>query len=90
MARAKKTDAKKLNTADYRHEGAKRKNAPPASIAAEGTIPYVAKVRYEYSPHLPPVLRFDSSGSPDKLPDLIAEAGHRPKPSGRTRSRPPR
>ena len=33
-------------TADYRHTGAKRKNVPPATMAAEGTVPKVAKARY--------------------------------------------
>lgn len=75
-----KNDASRteLATADYRHEGATRKNIPPASLAAEGKVPYAAKVRYHYSPHLPPVLRFDPTGAPDRLPDLIAEAGRRP------------
>ncbi len=49
-------------TADYRHLGAKRKNVPPAAMAAEGAVPKVPKARYEYSPHLPPVLRFDATG----------------------------
>jgi adenine-specific DNA-methyltransferase len=31
-----------------------------------------------YSPHLPPVLRFDPTGKSDKLPELIAAAGQRP------------
>lgn len=78
MPKKKANDTKSLNTKDYRHEGASRKNIPPASIAAEGKVPYAAKVRYHYSPHLPPVLRFDPAGSPDTLPDLIAEAGRRP------------
>jgi adenine-specific DNA-methyltransferase len=64
-------------TADYRHSE-KRTNIPPAKIAAEGTVPRVPKARYHYSPHLPPVLRFDVTGSADRLPDLIAEAGRRP------------
>jgi len=79
MAKKRKNkNHKDLKPADYRHEGARRKNIPPASIAAEGKIPYAAKVRYHYSPHLPPVLRFDPDGSPAKLPELVAEAGRRP------------
>ncbi len=61
----------------YRHKQAKRKNNPPAKIAAEGTIPAVPKAVYEYNPHLPPILRFDPTGKPDKLPDLLADAKRR-------------
>lgn len=79
MGRKSKGNAQKtLETLDYRHKGAKRKNNPPAPLAGEGTVPAVPKVRYEYSPHLPPVLRFDATGTADKLPQLIAEAGRRP------------
>ena len=56
-------------TTDYRHTGEKRKNIPPAKIAAEGIVPRVPKVRYYYNPHLPPVLRFDSTGEADKVKD---------------------
>ncbi len=68
----------KVKTADYRHTREKRTNIPPAKIAAEGAVPKVPKARYYYSPHLPPVLRFDPTGSADRLPELIAEAGRRP------------
>jgi adenine-specific DNA-methyltransferase len=64
-------------TAAYRHTGEKRTNIPPAKIAAEGKVPKVPKVRYHYSPHLPPVLRSDPTGKADQLPDLIADAGRR-------------
>jgi len=63
---------------DYRHETEKRKNNPPAKIAAEGTVPAVPKARYEYNPHLPPVLRFDQHGKADKLPELLAKATREP------------
>jgi hypothetical protein len=62
---------------DYRHEEAKRKNIPPAKIAAEGTVPVLPKIEYSYSPRRPPVLRFDSSGDADKLPELLTEAKKR-------------
>jgi adenine-specific DNA-methyltransferase len=75
---AKKTKSDGMKTTDYRHKGKKRPNIPPAKIAAEGKVPKVPRVRYEYSPHLPPVLQFDPSGAADKLPELIAEAGKRP------------
>src|SRR5207249_58451 len=35
---------------DYRHDGATRKNIPPAKLAAEGTVPVKPKVEYSYSP----------------------------------------
>jgi adenine-specific DNA-methyltransferase len=75
MAKKKtKTDVDGLNVEDYRHSGAKRKNNPPAKIAAEGTVPAVPKIEYSYSPRRPPVLRFDTSGKADKLPELLEKA----------------
>lgn len=59
---------------DYRHKTARRKNNPPAKLAAEGTVPAVPKANYAYNPHLPPVLRFDPAGAPDKLPALLKKA----------------
>jgi adenine-specific DNA-methyltransferase len=64
--------------ADYRHPEATRKNNPPAKIAAEGHVPLLPKAEYSYSPRLPPVLRFDPTGSADELPELLAEATRRP------------
>lgn len=52
-------------------------NIPPAKIAAEGVIPKVSDVRYDYSPRRSPTLRFDSQGAPDKLFDLRAGPRHR-------------
>ncbi len=77
MARTKKPAADNLPVGDYRH-AAKRKNNPPARIAAEGAVPLVPKAVYEYSPRRPPMLRFDPDGSPDQLPELLAEATRRP------------
>src|SRR5688572_21160443 len=77
MAKRKKGASSAVRTADYRHTRDKRTNIPPAKIAAEGKIPSVARVRYHYSPHLPPVLRFDPGTHADRLRDLIAEAGRR-------------
>jgi adenine-specific DNA-methyltransferase len=74
----KKTKSTQVKTTDYRHTGQKRKNNPPATMAGEGTVPKVATVKYRYSPHLPPVLRFDPTGKADKLPDLLAKAAQRP------------
>lgn len=79
MTRRKGSNATpKVKTADYRYTREKRTNIPPAKIAAEGAVPKVPKARYHYSPHLPPVLRFDPTGSADRLPEVIAEAGRRP------------
>jgi adenine-specific DNA-methyltransferase len=66
------------NVADYRHDEASRKNNPPAKIAAEGTVPIMPKIRYEYSPRLAPALRFDSTGQADKLPELLQKAQRQP------------
>ena len=63
-----------LNVEDYRHAGAKRKNNPPAKIAAEGSVPVMPKVTYSYSPRRPPVLRFDPTGKADRLPELLEKA----------------
>ncbi|MCS6297452.1 MAG: site-specific DNA-methyltransferase [Nitrospira sp.] len=56
----------------------KRKNIPPAGLEAHGYIREVPRIRYEYNPHLPPVLRSatDATGT-DKLPDLLATARKR-------------
>lgn len=62
---------------DYRHD-AKRKNLPPAAMAAQGKIQEVPRTRYSYDPHLPPELRFDDSGEADQLPELLQEARQRP------------
>jgi len=62
---------------DYRHD-AKRKNLPPAAIAAQGKVQDVPSTRYFYDPHLPPVLRFDDTGQADQLPKLLEKAKQRP------------
>ncbi len=61
---------------DYRHAD-KRKHIPPAGLAAQGRVQEVAKTRYAYDPHLPPVLRFDDSGASDRLPGLLETARQR-------------
>lgn len=66
-----------IETADYRHPG-KRKNIPPAKMERQGTVPKAERAKYHYNPHLPPELRFDSTGGSDKLPALIAAAQKRP------------
>lgn len=63
---------------DYRYPAAKRKNNPPAAVASEGVVPAIPKAQYSYSPRLPPELRFDPSGKPDALPELLAKATKTP------------
>jgi adenine-specific DNA-methyltransferase len=79
MAKRKGSEnASRVKSADYRYPREKRTNIPLAKVAAEGAVPAVPKARYHYSPHLPPILWFDPTSSPDRLPELIAEAGRRP------------
>jgi adenine-specific DNA-methyltransferase len=83
MARPKKTNKSGdlplgSPVADYRHESEKRKNNPPAKIAAEGFVPLVPKAEYAFSPRRPPQLRFDPHGAPDQLPELIDKATREP------------
>ena len=82
MARKKNTndaqrDGSLANVSDYRFPDATRKNNPPAKIAAEGSVPLIPKAEYQYSPRRPPELRFDSTGSADQLPELLAQATKR-------------
>jgi adenine-specific DNA-methyltransferase len=76
-----------VETVDYRHED-KRKNIPSAQMERQGTVPKAERAKYHYNPHLPPELRFDSTGKPDALPTLIAAAQKRPLtgPEARTLS----
>jgi len=70
--------AKSLSSVtDYRYED-KRKNNPPAKIAAEGFVPLVPKAEYSYSPRRPPELRFDPTGAADHLPELLSKATREP------------
>lgn len=75
MARRRRKPAETQVT-DYRHD-ATRKNLPPAGLAAHGKVEVLREGRYAYDPHLPPVLRFDETGEPDPLLDLLAEARQR-------------
>ena len=80
MPRAKNPAADRGPTAapvaDYRYP-TKRLNVPPAGLAAQGQIADAPRIRYEYDPHRPPVLRFDRSGAADRLPELLATARQR-------------
>lgn len=62
--------------AAYRHPS-KRKNIPPAGLAAQGEIREAPKIRYEYNPHLPPVLRSGPADT-DQLPELLEKACREP------------
>ena len=77
MARRRRTTQQK-EVQDYRHDTAKRKNNPPAGIAAQGRISETPKQEYAYNPHLPPELRSDPNGDADKLPELLQKARQRP------------
>src|SRR5712691_10804522 len=78
MGKKKITKSASAAVADYRHEEASRENNPPAKIAAEGQVPLMAEIEYQYSPRLPPVLRFDQTASQDALPEILEEATQRP------------
>jgi len=57
---------------------AKRKNIPPAGLEAQGRVEEAPRVRHEYNPHLPPVLRFaDEPAAADRLPQLLQTARER-------------
>src|SRR5690606_27232821 len=74
MPRSNRNAAAGEPVSDYRHEDAKRKNNPPAGLAAHGRVPRAEKLRYAYDPHLPPVLRFDPTGRAEYLDALIERA----------------
>ena len=60
--------------AAFRHS-AKRKNIPAAGLEAQGWIGQALRIRYEYNPHLPPVLRSAPDvGDADQLLALLRNA----------------
>ena len=75
VRRRRKAQQKEVQ--DYRHDTARRKNNPPAGIAAHGKIQETPKQEYAYNPHLPPNLRFDPNGDADTLPELLQIAQRR-------------
>jgi adenine-specific DNA-methyltransferase len=77
MARKKSSKAQDIAVSDYRHE-AKRKNIPPAGLAAQGRVREAPKMSFAYDPHLPPILRADPRGAADVLPELLEIARTRP------------
>jgi len=74
----RRRDIDEMGIEDYRHSGATRKNIPPAKIAAEGKVPDVPKIQYSYSPRRLPELRFDTSGTAGRLPELLEKAKRGP------------
>jgi adenine-specific DNA-methyltransferase len=77
MPRKKTTKGVDAPVLDYRYD-AKRKNIPPAGLAAQGRVREAPKVPFAYDPHLPPILRFDPRGVADGLPELLEIARTRP------------
>ena len=65
MARKKGKSSSDQTVLDYRHEDAKRKNIPPAGLAAQGKIREKPKIQYAYNPHLPPTLHIVRTISKD-------------------------
>ena len=58
---------------------ATRKNIPPAGLEAQGKVSDTAAIRYEYNPHLPPVLRSSlDAETADTLPELLSKATREP------------
>src|SRR5436190_9837273 len=56
----------------------KRKNIPPAGLEAQGVVRKAPRIRYEYNPHLPTILRSATNATEaDKLPELLAMARQR-------------
>lgn len=71
--------------ASYKHS-AKRRNIPLAGIEAQGVVRAEPKLRYEYNPHLPPVLlSAPDAATVDRLPELLATARQRPLTEEETR-----
>jgi adenine-specific DNA-methyltransferase len=65
---------------DYKYPNDTRKNIPLSGMPAKHKVKEQPKHRYEYNPHLPPVLRFDTSpaaANSDRLPELIETARQR-------------
>jgi len=57
---------------------AKRKKIAPAGLEAQGRVEETPKARFEYNPHLPPLLRFaDEPAAADRPPQLLASLARR-------------
>jgi hypothetical protein len=68
---AKPTTDEAVTTTRYE---AKRRELPASGMAArrEELKEGPPKIRHKYNPHLPPALRFDSTGTADALPPRFA------------------
>lgn len=54
------------------------KEHPAGGLEAQGVLRKVPRIRYEYNPHLPTVLRSAKNATDaDKLPELLATARQR-------------
>jgi hypothetical protein len=65
---------------------AKRRHIPPAGLEAEGRIAESPTVRYEYNPHLPPVLWFSDGRAgtkKDPKPVMGETRAEERKPDGK-------
>jgi len=51
---------------DFRYPTEHRKDIPPAGVGIQGRIQEEARIRYDYDPHRPPVLRFNEEISRHK------------------------
>lgn len=69
---------------EYRYDS-KRKNNPPAGLAAQGRVQETPKLKYSYDPHLPPALRFDETGASDRAAELLSVARERALTSEETK-----
>ena len=82
MPRKRKTDSspasKAADAITSLKYTAKRKNIPPAGLEAQGVLRESPRIRYEYNPHLPTVLRSATDATEqDILPELLATARKR-------------
>jgi len=67
-------DAHQDPISGYRYPDARRRNIPPAGLAAQGQVREVPRHTYAYNPHLPPVVRFDATGQSHAPPELLQSA----------------
>ena len=66
---------------------AKRKNIPPAGLESQGVLAEAPRIRFEYNPHLPPVLRSaQEAAKADRLPELLEFARKRALSEGEARA----
>ena len=90
MPRTKKSSLAARNTggavASIKYP-AKRKNIPPAGLESQGVLAEAPRIRFEYNPHLPPVLRSaQEAAKADRLPELLEFARKRALSEGEARA----